>query len=356
MSVYPTLGPSIRVRISIYKESWGKAGASLTIKAFMTHHFYRKRREFGRFSTLYKIAAMLFCTLRLIARLTTLWRYDVIIIHREVFPLGDAFFERIVTRINPNVIFDLDDALWAPISLTINQRNLFWSSKRFANTMVNCRSVVAGNTYLADYCRKYNSDVHIIPTPNHDLECMATRHQKQHDKPIIVWIGNTGNEGYLDMLHQPLQRLAKKYDFILRLIGGLDIESYRIPGVTIDAIIWNKEQEGQWIQESNIGIMPLLDKEYEKGKCAFKLVQYFSAGLPVVASPVGMNNDVVEQGKNGYLAKNADDWFTFLEMLITDPQTRINLGQSGYETWKGRFTPEINAKLWLKILNHETQP
>jgi glycosyltransferase involved in cell wall biosynthesis len=352
LSVYPTLGPSIRYRISIYKKHWENEGVSLTIKAFMTHRFFLKRREFGFISTLYKVSSLIFCTLRLILRLTTLWRYDVIIIHREVFPLGDAFFETMVSKLNQNVIFDLDDALWAPISLKINQRKHFWSGSRFSNTMKNCRSVVAGNNYLANYCQQFNSDVTIIPTPSPDLEGRAIDQQHINTPPIIVWIGNTGNEDYLDIIKAPLQQLAKKHSFILRIIGGSDICNYKIPGVTIEALAWNQELEQEWICSSNIGVMPLFDQEYEKGKCSFKLIQYFSAGLPVVASPVGMNCDVVTQKKNGYLAKEPNDWVIALEQLLLSSDKRKRMGKFGYLTWQEKFTSELNAQLWLKVLRN----
>jgi glycosyltransferase involved in cell wall biosynthesis len=119
--------------------------------------------------------------------------------------------------------------------------------------------------------------------------------------------------------------------------------------VNVQVMEWREERERQWLLECDIGIMPLHDRDYERGKCSFKLVQYFSAGMPVVASPVGMNREVVTPGVNGFLASTPDEWYAALDRLLADATLRRQMGQRGYERYRERFTPQANAELWLDI-------
>ena len=341
----------MRHRICNYREEWRNAGVSLTLKPFLTAGLYLRRRQFGWRATLYKAATLAFCTMRLMLRLMTISRYDVVIVHREVFPLGGAFFERFAARLNPCIVFDLDDALWIPMPLAINQRKLFWDANRVAHTMSACRAVVAGNDYLAAYSRQFNPCVQVIPTPYVDLGGSAGVVAERGGPPIIVWIGNAGNEDYLEMLRNPLQRLSREQEFVLRVIGSSEISRFHLNGVRIEAFEWREDKERAWLLECAIGIMPLVDREYERGKCAFKIVQYFSAGMPVVASAVGMNCEVVEHGRNGYLVKSDDEWYIALKALLENPQRRREMGTHGYSLYRRRFTPGRNAELWLGVFD-----
>ena len=352
LSFYPADGPSVRHRICNYRESWRNAGVSLTLKSFLTNALYRRRRHFGLASTIFKAATFGFCTLRLIFRLTTLHRYDVVIIHREIFPLGSAFFERLAARLNPRIVFDLDDAIWLPTPLSVNQRKLFWDANRVSDTMSACQTVVSGNAYLSAYSKKFNANVQVIPTPYLDLGGTSKVADEGGAPPIIVWIGNVGNEEYLEILRKPLEQLATEFDFILRIIGSAEASRLKMSGVQTETLVWREENEQSWLLECAIGIMPLFDREYEKGKCAFKLVQYFSAGMPVVASPVGMNAEVVEHGRNGFLATSEEEWYNALKSLLSNPDQRCQMGANGYALYQQRFTPSKNAKLWLDIFHN----
>jgi len=348
LSVYPSEGPSVRHRICAHEPAWRKAGIDLVLKPFLTQALFRRRRAFGFWATLYKTAHMAFCTVRLLARLVTVPSYDIVIIHREAFPLGGAWFERFVTRQNPRTVFDIDDALWLPMPLQVDQRRLLWDSDRVSQTISACAAVVAGNAFLRAYAGPRNATVKVIPTPYGDLGGTAVGAARGR-RPIVVWIGNVGNEEYLEIVRRPLERLAAEHDFVLRVIGSREARRLRIQGVNLEILEWHEDREREWLLECAIGIMPLRDREYEQGKCAFKLVQYFSAGMPVVASPVGMNNDVVAHGANGFLATSDEDWYQALGRLLTDAELRTRMGACGYETYRERFTPERTARLWLEV-------
>lgn len=164
-----------------------------------------------------------------------------------------------------------------------------------------------------------------------------------------MWIGNVGNEEYLELVREPLERLARRHDFVLRVIGSRDASRLRFEGVRIEALEWREDREREWLLGSAIGIMPLFDREYERGKCAFKLVQYLSAGLPVVASPVGMNVEVVRDGHNGFLAADGEAWFAALDRLLSDPGLRREMGARGHALHGEQFTPAANARKWIDV-------
>lgn len=338
----------MRHRICTYREAWAAAGVRLEVKPFLTRELFRRRRTFGAWATLFKAAHMAFCTLRLLARLATVGRYDVVIIHREAFPLGGSWFEEAIAWLNPRTVFDIDDALWLPMPLTVDQRRFLYSPERVSRAMSSCAAVVAGNAFLRSYAGSRNALVPVIPTPYRDLGGRAAT-GPEAPRPVIVWIGNVGNEEYLEVVREPLERLARKHDFVLRVIGSRDAAKLRMDGVDIEVLEWREDREAEWLLGSAIGIMPLHDREYERGKCSFKLVQYFSAGMPVVASPVGMNSEVVVEGVNGFLATTPDDWYRALDRLLSDPGLRVALGRRGYQGYLERFTPKSNARRWLEL-------
>ena len=350
LSFYPAEGPSVRHRIGIYASRWHAAGIDLTLKSFMTQALYRRRRRFGIYAALYKAAQVLFGAIRMLVRLLRLRDYDIVIIHREIFPLGGALFETLVARRAARLIYDFDDALWLPMPLSINQRGQHWDPNRFAQMIKSATAVVAGNQYLGDYAAAQGAHVHIIPTPYHDLHAGALANQVTGVHPIIVWIGNVGNDEYLEIVRRPLERLAQEWVFTVRIIGNENVSAFRIAGVDIDGREWQDDREVPWLLECAIGIMPLFDRDYERGKCGFKIIQYFSAGMPVVASPVGINAEIIDHDHNGFLASTEDEWYAALKCLLTDPDRRRRMGAAAYTRFRERFTIEDNANAWIAVM------
>ena len=350
VSVYPEAGPSVRHRIVAYREAFERAGVRLTIKPLLTAGLFRLRRRFGRFWSVYKVLMFAFCTLRFVFRLAAVPRYDAVIIHREAFPVGPPWFEQLLRRLTPRLYFDVDDAVWEPMPLKIDQRGRWHDPGRFDTIMKSCDAVVVGNDYLRTHADQFNPHVSVIPTPYRDLGGPG-RNTASGEPPVIVWIGNVGNEEYLDMLREPLTRLASTHDFVLRVIGSSNVHSLSIDGVKMETHEWSEAAEATLLLSADIGVMPLLDRPYERGKCAFKLIQYFSAGLGVIASPVGMNQQVISSGVNGYLAASSEQWLEHCTSLVSNRDLRAQLARAGYQTFRQQFTPDINATKWLSVLN-----
>ncbi len=347
-SPYPESAASVRQRVMALAPYLRENAIELELLPFMSERFYRIRKTFGPAATLRKVLELVWATLCLLPRIARADRFDAVIIHREVFPLGSGVFDRWVARRNGNTIFDVDDAIWIPPSHAVNQRSRFWNDARVPRLLPLCRAVVAGNTYLQRYATSLNSHVDVIPTTYDDLGGHAL--ERERPKPVIVWIGNWGNAEYLAPLREAFERLACIADFRLRLVGGADIADFRPAGVDVEWVQWRLDIETEVLVDADIGIMPLYDLEHEKGKCAFKVIQYFSAGLAVVASPVGMNAEIIRQGENGMLATDTGQWFSALKALLDDVPLRRALGAAGYRTYRDGFTREHAAAAWTSLI------
>jgi glycosyltransferase involved in cell wall biosynthesis len=205
--------------------------------------------------------------------------------------------------------------------------------------MASVDGVIAGSPYIENYAIQFNSSIINIPTSYDDL--LGQNHH-ENTPPIIVWIGNWGNACYLKPLLPALESLSQRHSFTLRLIGGQDIHEIQSSQVSIDYVDWSRAAEAQLLPQSDIGIMPLLNQDYEKGKCAFKLIQYMSAGLAVIASPIGMNNSVVTEDI-GKLAETHEEWFDALDTLLSDSTLQAEMGKAAYKKYQSQFSRTINA-------------
>jgi len=154
----------------------------------------------------------------------------------------------------------------------------------------------------------------------------ATPIPATYELPRIVWIGSPSTVRYLQLLHNPLQDLAKLQPFVFRIIGG---GAVAIPGVQVEVMPWAENTEVENITTCDVGVMPLVDSPWEQGKCGYKLIQYMACGLPVVASGVGVNPEIVQQGVNGFLANTSDEWVAALYKLLTDKSLSCQMGLAG---------------------------
>jgi glycosyltransferase involved in cell wall biosynthesis len=350
---YPASAPSVYHRIWAYRSHLERHGIDLVVWSFMSERFYAIRRNFGLWWTVQKIAHFLLATVRLGSRVLRVRRFDAVIIHREAFPLGPPWFERWIAKLGRNVTFDLDDAMWHPPSNEVYQRRLLLDPNRFGKIMAYCGRTTAGNEYIAAFARQYNRRVVVMPTGYDDLSQEGKGSRADNPRPVVVWIGNVGNASYVAELIPALEAAFAVTPFVLRLIGGHDIADVKSERLDIERLQWRREQEGEWLRTADLGIMPLFDKEFEQGKCAFKLIQYFSAGLPVIGSAIGMNNHVVAHGVNGLLARDTSDWVAHLVKLLGQPELRRQMGDAGRQTYLRRFTRELIGDQWVGILRSD---
>jgi glycosyltransferase involved in cell wall biosynthesis len=195
--------------------------------------------------------------------------------------------------------------------------------------MAKAALVVAGNDYLAQRARLAGAPwVEVVPTVidlNRYPLPLAIDCNGSADPFCVVWIGSPSTAQYLKLIEKALQAFAKKWPLLLRVIGA----DFKIAGVQTECVQWTEATEVESIAAGHVGVMPLQDSPWERGKCGYKLIQYMACGLPVVASPVGVNNQIVEHGVNGFLARSDAEWEIALEQLFAHVQLRQRMGKAG---------------------------
>ena len=280
---------------------------------------------------------------------------NAIVVEKEMFPFLPALTDRWVKRRRVPVIYDYDDAIWH----AYERRRLgpFGAvfGKKIARIVAQADHVVVGNQYLEDQVRAWGAQrVTQIPTT-----VLASRYQGQGlvaDKTVeIVWIGSQSTGQYLLPYFPVLAQLYAETGAKLRAIG---LSRALINGPVPDWLTlepWCSQTQIEQIASARIGIMPVPDEPFERGKCGFKLVQYMGAGLPVVASPVGANSTIIRHESTGFLAKTPQDWHRHLTTLIRDPELAAAMGNRGRHRYLGRYSTEAAAPRWSALLRAEIQ-
>ncbi len=286
---------------------------------------------------------------RRIRTLMQVREYDAVYVFREAALFGPPLFEYWVSRAGVPMIFDFDDAIFVPY---VSPSNGYLSYLKFpGKTRTICRlsaHVMAGNPYLAEYAGQVNDRITIVPTTidtdkYNGVPQSLTRASigaSDGNVPVIGWSGSFSTVQHLDTLRGALQRLARLERFKLRVIGT---PRYELDGVEVEALPWRAATELDDLGLIDIGVMPLPDDQWSKGKCGLKALQYMALGVPTVCSPVGVNSEIIRDGENGLLAASEDEWVETLALLLRSPELRRRLGAAGRATVEQRYSAIVQA-------------
>ena len=314
--------------------------------------------------------------------LTKIKKYDFIFIFREASPIGPPIIEWIIFKLfNKKIIYDYDDAIW--LEDPIEKGSLKSKIKYKSKISSICRwsyKISAGNIYLAQFAKQFNANVIVNPTTIdtvglHNPKLYEQSYQNKTSslgrdldqnenvddyenifseasndlskpRPVIGWTGTHSTLQYLELIIPILLELEKKQEFTFLVIANenpnFKLKSFRF-------IPWSKETEIVDLMKIDIGIMPLSDDAWSQGKCGFKLLQYLSLEKPTLASPIGVNTSIIDDGVNGYLCQTNQDWMTYLELLLNDATQRTRLGQSGRKKVVEEFSVLSNQNNFLSL-------
>ncbi len=264
--------------------------------------------------------------------------FDLVFIYREALMTGSVYFEKKLKEKGAKIILDFDDAIWVP-DVSPGNKNLQWlkNPSKTAKIIQMSELVIVGNSFLAEYASGFNKNVKIIPST---LETDIFKRQnvnKNPDRICIGWIGSRTTMKHFCLAVPFLQQLIERFpdNINIKLISDI-----KYPGSEIEVNFckWNKDLETADLSEIDIGIMPLPDDEWARGKCGFKGLQYMSIGIPAVMSPVGVNTEIIQDGVNGYLAATESEWIEKLSALIESPELRERIGQNGRKTVEEKYS------------------
>jgi len=340
LSPFPEEAAGTRFRITHYIPYLQSQGFDVRVDSFFTPAFFRllyRKRGY-----LQKVIIFAGLALRRLSAMPAARDYDLIFIYREAFPIGPPFVERYLSRGRAAIVLDFDDAIYLRNS---SEANRFVESLKFVQkvgTLVSLADrVIVGNTFLAAYARAHNSAVTTIPTCVDTTRFVPRSVQRVSNPPVVGWIGSPTTTPYLAALGDVLRETGRRRPFVLRVSGSS--EQFALPGVDVRHEPWTLDREVELFNTCDIGVYPLTDDEWSRGKCGFKAIQFMACGVPVVASAVGVNRDIIEDGVNGFLASSPGEWVDKLERLLADPALRARLGSAGRRTIEERYSLSVHA-------------
>ena len=350
LSPIPIEGAGCRFRIGQYLPYLASRGIDVTIEPFFDARFFRLVYEPGRF--LRKSALTIAQTFRRVRQVAAARRYDVVLVYREALPLGPPVLEYVLSAWQTRpLVFDFDDAVFLPNVSDANRivARLKWPRKTDAIVRRSTQTI-AGNQYLADYARRHTDAdrVSVIPTSVDTNVFVPRSGATLNTSPVIGWIGTPTTTVYLESLSAPLARLALRRPFVLRVSGAN--RPLHMPGVTVEYVRWTLDGEVGLFNGCDAGVYPLSDDAWTRGKCGFKAIQFMACEVPVVAASVGVNQEIITDGVNGFLASTEDEWVEKLDAILADGALRRRLGDAGRQTISERYALTVTAPALEAVL------
>lgn len=275
------------------------------------------------------------------------YKYNYIFIHREASPLGPPIFEWILCEVlNKNVIYDYDDAIWKENTTNTNSLASFlkWS-KKVDSISKWVTTVSVGNEFLANYAKEFNNQVVVNPTTI-DTVNLHTPRNNNEEKIVVGWTGTHSTLQYLEPIAPLLNEIALSRKVEILIIANQKPKS-AIKHFTFKP--WNIDSEIDDLNKIDIGLMPLNNDEWAKGKCGFKALQFMALEKPVLVSPVGINEQIVEDGISGHHCITPEDWKQHLIELIDNTDLRIKMGAIGRQKVENEFSVQSNTDNFLSL-------
>lgn len=343
---YERLGASSRMRMLQYLPSLTSAGMDVTVSPLFPDAYVQGLQQGQR-----NPWQMLGAYWRRLRTLLGSGKQDLLWIEKECLPWLPAWFEQVLLPARTPYVIDYDDAVFHYYdehrSAVVKQL----LGNKHPALMRNAALVVAGNPYLARFARSAGAPwVELVPTTV-DLTRYETIEAQgsteAQSTPCVGWIGQRITADFLRPLAPLFERLTASG---LGRFAAIGIDAQAL-GLPMASVPWSESSEVASIQGFDVGIMPLLDGPFERGKCGYKLIQYMACGLPVVASPVGVNAEIVEHGVNGFLANSPQEWEDALTTLLTDSALRQRMGQAGRRKVEEHYSLQVTGPRLVDLLS-----
>jgi glycosyltransferase involved in cell wall biosynthesis len=347
LSRYGLRGASSRVRFAQYFDALSREGIECRLSPLLPDAYLplRYRGDPRRYA--YVMAGYVSRVGALLKART----YDVVWVEGELFPGLPAAFESLLAAAGVPYVVDYDDALFHKYDRWSEGAAAWLYRGKFQRLLVCSAGVTAGNAYLETLCRQNGAqEIERVPSVV-DIERYepSTVDEPPGNRLVVGWIGSPTTTKYLHLIESALGRLASEYPLVLMTIGAGPLGEFAIP---VEPHLWTFESEVKLLNRIDIGVMPLDDEPWERGKCGYKLIQYMALAKPVVASPVGVNAEIVSHGTNGFLATSEQDWFKALHQLAASHDRRCSMGMAGRARVIQYYSVQAQVKIVAKVLRN----
>lgn len=335
---YGKMGASSRLRIMQYKPELAKQDIEICIHPLLNDEYIRQLYQGKR----NKLLAAYCYVRRLIFLILNNDQYDAIWIEKEIFPYFPAFIENWFLKKTPK-IYDYDDAIFHNYDSSSSTLKKFFLSEKINNLIKNASLVIAGNQYIEDYLSQINKKIIKVPTSLKLSDYQARKAMKSYTKFTICWVGtpNTWEQCFVPFLKTFIE-LADNYEIQFLIIGtdgnGFYHEKFHFHD-------WSERNEVELIKSCHVGIMPLPNTPWMRGKSGYKLIQYMSCDLPIIASSVGENVNLIQPGINGFLVEDEDDWESYIVRMLENKELQRSLKANARKKASRSFDVKKNALL-----------
>lgn len=345
---YNRQSASVRYRFLQYFHDMNMNNINVELSYLFDDNFFKKKILLNRFNFI----NIFYQYVKRIIKIIFLNKNKIALIHLELFPYLPAFGEKILSIKKNLTVLDLDDAIFHQYDQIKNPILSFFLKNKF-NNIFNLPNfqIFSGNIYNINEIKKINPNIksHIFPT------VVNVSYYKKKSEVIknrdftIVWIGSPSTSNYLKTIYKPLSILCNQHNIKLRLIGCGFLE---LDGIQFESYMWNEDTEIELISECHVGIMPLKNDDWSKGKCGFKLIQYMACAIPGIASPIGVNNEIIDNKINGFLANNDEDWVNYILKLKNDKKFYDNMSYQAYKKVFNDYSFEHQRKKFIDTIKN----
>ena len=350
-SKYPRMGASSRLRSLQFLPALARAGIDVTPFPLFDESYLRQLYA-GKGRSLRSVAARYAVRARQLRRAG---EFDLVWLEYEALPFVPFWLEQGLMPSGVPYVVDYDDAVFHNYDLSGRALVRRLLGDKIDRVMAHAAAVICGNDYLAERARQAGAQrIERIPTV-----VDATRYWAVPDagnrQAVIGWIGSPSTQRYVQSLRTVFERLHREHSIRLVLIGAQPGLADAFGTVPVEVLPWSEETEAEQVGRFDIGIMPLEDGPWEKGKCGYKLIQYMACGVPVVASPVGINVEIVNENRCGQLAESVTEWAEALKKILSSRTLQSELGMAGREAVEQKYSLQVQAPLLADILRSVAQ-
>lgn len=351
---YSYEGPSSRYRFYNYQKCFEKHNIYLSISPFFGKNYFIVSNK------LIKLFVVMLAYIKRFFLLAQLFiskkKYDLLLIEYELFPYFPSVFEYLLSKRGIKYIVDYDDAIFHKYDMNNNKIIQGLLGHKIAKVMKYAAHVIVCNRYLEAYSKKHNAHTFRLPTVvllDKYKKNMTIFHKEEDSIFVIGWIGSRTTSVYILEILPAIQKFVNRYEKVRFDLVGFDrslLSAKQLKKYHLNIIDWSEEKEIENILNFDIGIMPLHDEAWSRGKCGFKLVQYMSCKKPVIASPVGINTSLVKDGKNGFLVKALAEWFDAFEVLYLDKELREKMAVESFNSIELEYNYDINCRNYVELI------